>query len=555
MATTFSAVGSPTSSVVAGRYAGALVVLLLALLGYLVFKQLTELVVRDAPDHVFVWCGLLALLAGALSRAKNADLPLFARRGLRACAVFLTLYAALEPFDIPYAAVPLDSPQVLFHSHARWVALGFAVLGWWRPAGAMASALLIWMMRDLQSGLTGFYFSNLDIRNVVEAITLVSLAAGLVGSMRHAPRVSQALALNQDAVARGLLLVFAAAIGGHLGNYFYSGVAKIMLDGGPLSWVLDNRLYDGIPGALEKGTLLTAAFPALTQAEYDLFKALSVPMNFVALIAQLLAVAAPLRRRWLIWITIAYDIFHLSVYLALGLLFWKWIALNTIILTTLLALKDEQWDKAARLTCLACALVGTAFFHTATLAWYDTPGFTSVYFEAALKNGKRVRIPNAYFLSSSYQVSQGRLWWPGGMEHFNHSIWGSVLHYDDALAGRTCTPPVRSMPAEPLYGPPAAVGEYVQAQHRKALQRIDARGRFNYYLVPHHHVPSPFVADPFYRVDKRDIATYFIVNDSVCLSLDHGRLKRRVIMRDETPVYDAVRDRVIGDEHATTPDA
>ncbi|QCI78716.1 hypothetical protein E6W36_00930 [Hankyongella ginsenosidimutans] len=277
----------------------------------------------------------------------------------------------------------------------------------------MASALLIWMMRDLQSGLTGFYFSNLDIRNVVEAITLVSLAAGLVGSMRHAPRVSQALALNQDAVARGLLLVFAAAIGGHLGNYFYSGVAKIMLDGGPLSWVLDNRLYDGIPGALEKGTLLTAAFPALTQAEYDLFKALSVPMNFVALIAQLLAVAAPLRRRWLIWITIAYDIFHLSVYLALGLLFWKWIALNTIILTTLLAVKDEQWDKAARLTCLACALVGTAFFHTATLAWYDTPGFTSVYFEAALKNGKRVRIPNAYFLSSSYQVSQGRLWWPG----------------------------------------------------------------------------------------------------------------------------------------------
>ncbi|WP_222873479.1 hypothetical protein [Hankyongella ginsenosidimutans] len=96
-------------------------VLLLALLGYLVFKQLTELVVRDAPDHVFVWCGLLALLAGALSRAKNADLPLFARRGLRACAVFLTLYAALEPFDIPYAAVPLDSPRCCFTARpAGW---------------------------------------------------------------------------------------------------------------------------------------------------------------------------------------------------------------------------------------------------------------------------------------------------------------------------------------------------------------------------------------------------------------------------------------------------
>lgn len=541
--------------VAAGRYAGALVVLLLSLLGYLVLKQLTDLVVHDAPDHIFVWCGFVALLTAGISRAKNADLPVFARRGLKASAVFLALYTGLGPFDIPYATAAPDSPQVLFHSHARWAALGFALLGWWRPAGAMASALLVWMIRDLQTGLTGFYFSNLDIRNVVEAITLVSLAAGLLGTMMQTARVRNALALDQDALARGLLLVIAAAIGGHLGNYFYSGIAKIMLDGGPLSWVLDNRLYDGIPGALEKGTLLTAAFPVLTAAEFAAFKALSVPLNIAALAVQLLAIAAPLRRRWLIWITIAYDVFHISVYLALGLLFWKWIALNTIILTTLLAVKDEQWDKAARLTCLACVLLGAAFFRTATLAWYDTPGFTSVYFEAALKNGERVRIPNAYFLSSSYQVSQGRLWWPGGVGHFNHSIWGSVLHYDDALSGRTCAPPSRTTPAEPLYGPPSAVGHFIQAQHRKVLQRIDDQGRFNYYLLPHHHVPSPFVADPFYRVDKRDIATYFIVNDSVCLSLDHGRLKRRVIKRDETPVYDALRDRVIGEDHAAAPNA
>ncbi|WP_156840533.1 hypothetical protein [Novosphingobium aquimarinum] len=526
-----------------GSLATPLLALVFALLGFVLLKQGTDFVADERPKLIFVWCEIIGMVATALAPARYQALPRYARTLLRASGTFLVLYFALEPFAIPYAARDMSDPSVLFHSHARWVGAGLALLGLWRPAGLFASAMVLWMMRELQTGLTGFYFSTLDIRNVAEVIAFWSLGLAWLDVASRSARLSEITGLDRAGRATSALMLFAAGVGAHLANYFWSGLAKLALDGGPLSWLFDNRLYEGIPGALEKGTLPLAIWPVGVDILETVLRTVAVPINLAAFAVQIFAVFAPLRRRWLILTIIGFDLFHIAVWFALGLLFWKWIALNTILLLTLSRMSDSEWRPLAQRTTMVFVVAGMAMFKTATLAWYDSPGFASPYFVAEMRDGTRFRIPSAYFLSSSYQVSQGRIWHPGGPDHFNPSIWGSVLHHRDLLAGRDCRIAPGAAGQDEAFGQKDAIGRFVQAHHKRITAMLDDQGRFNYYRVPHHHVPSPFLADPFAATDKRQIARYVYVMDSVCLSLDHGHLVRRVLNRSEVPVYDVVKDR------------
>lgn len=527
------------------RIADILIFLLAALLVFTLLKQATDFVADQAQELVWYWTAMAAASTLAFLWVDMRAMPRFAMRAMRASAGFLMLYFAVEPFAIPYAALPADHPAILFHAHARLAGMALALCGLWRPSCLVGAALTLWMTRELQTSITGFYFSTLDIRNVAEVIAFWAIGFTLLGAAWASPRARAALALDGERMFRAALVIFAAGVGAHLANYFWSALAKLALDGGPSSWVLGNRLYDGIPGALEKGTLPLANWPAAVDLLHRTLKLLAIPANIACFAVQITAILAPLRRRWLILSTFAFDIFHGLVWFTLGLLFWKWMALNFIIVAALSVLGEQEWRGLPRATCITFVICGMAIFRTATLAWYETPGFASPYFVAEMQDGRRIRIPSAFFLSSSYQVSQGRLWWPGGLAHFNPSIWGSVLHFADAQAGRACAIPARKAPAPPEWGPPEALGRFVRAAHRQMLPRLDAQGRLAYYRVPHHHVPSPFVPDPFYAVDKRRIAKYVFVMDSVCLSLDHGRLRRRVLAHTELPVYDVARDRIM----------
>ncbi len=518
--------------------------LVAALLGFVLLQHGTDFVAEDEPGQVWLWSAVVGLLAAIFLPARYADMPPVGRRALKGSAAFLAFYFLVEPFAIPYAAMEPGHPAVLFHQNGRWIGLALALAGFWRPSPVFAAAMVLWMVRELQTGLTGFYFSSLDMRNVAEVAGFWAIGFVFIAVGARLPRLRAAIGLHPEAQFQAGLMVFAAGLGAHLANYFWSALAKLWLDGGAGSWLFDNRLYDGIPAALEKGTLPLAAFPAAVMALDLALRWLVIPINLASWLVQLSAIVAPWRRRWLIAAVVAFDIFHLLVWFSLGLLFWKWIALNLIILFAVAVLRDLDWNRTVQVTTLVFTLAGIALFRTATLAWYESPGFASPFFVAEMKDGSQQRIPNAFFLSSSYQVSQGRIWWPGEAGHFNHSIWGSVLPHADLEAGRRCTPPDLTEPAEPLYGPPEAIGRFMQAQHRQMLARADDRGRVNYYLVPHHHVPSPLMPDAFAATDLRQIARYAYVLDSVCLGLADGRLERRLLKRTYRPVYDAANDRV-----------
>jgi len=520
----------------AGDLAGPLLVLVSSLLVYLLVKQLTGLIADSAPGYVFHWLAVMAIAGAVFSWVSYRDLQASVALFVRGSAVFLVVYLALEPFDIPYAAIDADAPAAVFHAWGRWIGLAAALIGLGRPAGVFVAAMVVWMVRDLQTPITGFYFSDLDIRNMLEVIALVCIGACLSAAAYARQSIKDRLGVRASGMRRAGTALLAAGIGGHLGNYFYSALAKLSLDGGPLSWLLHNRLESGMLGAMEKGTMPFMASPEVTQWLYHALAQWGPLLGLGAFLAQFAAIAAPLRRRWVIGITASYDLFHLVVYLVFGLLFWKWIALNTIILAVMLRTPGRHWDRFAVLVCMVFVAGSAAFFKTATLAWYDTDGFVSVRFEAGLDDGTRIPVPNAYFASASYQVSQGRLYMPSHTGHFNFSIWGSVLSWRDAAAGWRCEPPDREQPVPAKYGPLSDLRRYVSTHHEQVLSRIDEQGIVSYYLLPHHHVPAPFVKDAFHEVDKRRIREYYYLVESVCLDLHDGRLQRRVVERNEYPM-------------------
>ncbi|MEL6258350.1 MAG: hypothetical protein AAFQ67_04765 [Pseudomonadota bacterium] len=508
------------------------------LFGFYLLRVSVDFIATDGIDYTWAWVAVITLVTLPALRANYADLPAYGKRFFHASAVFLAFYFTIEPFDIPYAAIPADHPGAVFHQAGRWIGLALALIGFRVPAAVFASAMVLWLVREMHTTLTGFYFSTLDIRNVAEVIAVVALGASYASAARRTAPLRAAFALDDAVIARIVVLLLAVGIGGHLGNYFFSAVAKLSLDGGPLSWLIGNRLQDGMIGAIERGTMPWSASPTATSVAHGVVDVLNTPMNIASFLFQFAAILAPWRKKWLLAVTLTYDLFHFVVYVAFGLLFWKWMALNTIIVVTLWILPDDVWDRAARITCIMFVLIGVVFFKVATLAWYDAGSFMSVFWEAELKDGSRVRIPNAYFNSASYQASQGRFYVPPVEGHFNHAIWGSVLHWDDVQAARTCEPPKRDGPAPELYGPVDALTRYIQAHHEKTLRRVDDRGIYNYYYLPHHHMPAPFLKDPFLNVDKRQIAAYDYVVESVCLGLEEGKMTRDVKKRDVFRVYE-----------------
>lgn len=496
----------------------------------------TEFVVREGLSFTPLWLLLIPAPAAAFWWVTYASHETFMRRFSQAASIFLVFYFATEPFEIPYAALPADHPAVIFHQYGRWLGVALGVAAWFRPAALYAGGMVLWFIRDLNEPITGFYFSNLDIRNVAEVIAFVGAGFTLLAASVQAPALQRLTGADALVLRRAALLILAIGVGGHFGNYFYSALAKLALDGGVFSWLFDNRLYDGVPGALERGTFPFAAWPQITQFTYDAMKALNLPLHLLSFAAQAAAIVAIFRRKWVIGLTVVYDLFHIIVYVTFGLIFWKWIALNAIIIATLAAIPDHWWTRSVQIAGAAAVLAGAVFFKTATLAWYDSPGFMSVFFEAEMEGGERVRVPTAYFHSASYQVSQGRFYAPPAEGHFNFAIWGSVLHHADVTAGRNCEIPARDGPAPEQYGPVDAVRAYVAAQHEKALKKAGPDGVWRAVPYIHHHMPSPFVKTAFTEIRPSDIKAYYYVAESVCLGLENGRLTRDLKARLEIPL-------------------
>ena len=509
--------------------AGIALILVAAFVQLFVVRKAVAWLQADAPAFLpLILVGAL-IVACAFLRFRSAELPKTACWFIRGLALFAIAYAVLEPFDFPLQELGTPaSSAFLVAGRIAAIACGMVALA--RPSFLLPALLYGAVNRASMVATTHIAISNTDYVNVLEA----GLFASSVGfsvplALAIARRVQGGATPSWPAI--GAMLVVAASIGGHLGSYFYSGLAKLRLDGGPLSWMLDNQTQQGILIALEKGTYPFAAWPWLTQASYDLVASHPAIGNILVVVVQLLAPIALFRRPLLIAFTLVYDLFHLGVYLIYGLLFWKWILLNLVIVGVF-ARSRERFSPAFILTGTAMTFLGQYFVWTAHLAWYDSSNLLSPYVEAVTADGRSVRVPSAAFGSLSYPFSHAVMFIPlDRAGHFPIVRWGSYTNYQATLTSRTCTIPTNYNPRWNNPGSLPNLGRVVTARHRQLLRRLDRNGRYNMYLYPHHHYPSPYAHQAFGQLDLRTIVRYRWAVDSVCLALVDGRLQRRVIKR------------------------
>ncbi len=502
------------------------------------------------PNAAWVVFATTTVLAAAFYRVDYRALAGPLATITRGCGLAIVAFLVVDP-PVLTLANPAHAAAASYVDLAWWPAVGLGLLAVWRrPSFFIPVAYYAISTRYLAVDITYFPISTLDIRYVVDSAMFGAgmMCAVFLVDRGLAGRSAQALRLanfgsfwnrrREDFTNAAAMM----AIGFHLGNYFWSGVAKLSLDGGPLSWILENPTQNGILNALEKGTLPTAAWPWLTDLLYRGLGHGVLVMNIVVVVAQLAAIVLIFRVRWLLWLTYFYDLFHIGIYIFGGLFFWPWIWNNLAIVAALRRYRDRPLGITPKLAALAGILLGASHLlgDSARLAWYEVTDIRSNYFEAEAPDGTRVRVPSSFFLSEAYAVSHGKLDPAPAAGHYGGTLWGSSHSYRRFEDDGKCLVPAGA--GAPVTVTPEAsarlrhVRAYVKAHHAKMLARDARYGRLSFYFRGYHHPSNPFLYPAFNALDLKAVKRYFAVTESVCLRLDEGRLVRTVRNHTEYPI-------------------
>ena len=448
-------------------------------------------------------------------------------------------------------------------AYGRILALAAGILSIWRPSFAIFPAVYFAFHKDVSRAVSQAHeLGRNDYAPLVEvgiflacgliALALLQLLARSRTSGAKPPVLSE---IGTTAFAtRCAAILLLAGIGAHFGNYFLSGLAKVTLDGGPLSWILENPTSAIMLGGYELGAAPLSFSPWLFTTAYEGFRAAELPMNVVVLMVQLFCFAAFLRRRWLIGLTAFFDLIHIGIFLLSGALFLHWIILNSLIVAALTRLKERTFPVSAIAAGMVATIAGHNVFYIAELGWYDSRQIRHGYYEAFTKDGRRVPLAQSFLRDSSYLLF-GRHF--GYREHVNPSghvptgAWGQIgikgiapvasgtaaSNYEIMRLTKDCAYPVEAPETPPDYDTDRPT-PFIRAQHQRALALKNSSLSISHNIYPHHHYSMPFRYSAFEALAPQDIVAYRYVVETVCLGTVDGRVERRVMTRTVGPEID-----------------
>lgn len=468
----------------------------------------------------------------------------------RGCAMAVVVFLVIEAPVL--TLVNADNANAAAYVEHAWIpALALGILGAWRkPAFAIPAAFYTISVKHLANDISYFYVSSLDMRYVVDS---AMFGAGMIcavflidrGVARRGVPVFSTPAFGAywqrrrgDAINAAAMM----AIGFHLANYFWSGVAKVELDGGPLTWVLENPTQNGIHNAIEKGSLPSAAWPWLTDIVYRLLGEGVLLLNVAVVVAQLAAVLLIFRIRWLLWLTYFYDLFHIGIYVFGGLFFWPWVWNNLAIVAALRHYRERPLGLTPKLAALAGILFGAwpQLGDAARLAWYEVTDIRSAHIEAETSDGTRIPVPPSFFMTHSYGVTHGIFDIAPAAGHYTFTLWGSAHSYQRLKDDGQCLTPAAGGASAAAHAAVAdrrrRVRAFIEAHHAQMLERAERYGHLNFYFRVHHHPSNPLLFGDFNALDLKTVKRYVAVTESVCLRLVDGALKRTVLRGKEFPI-------------------
>lgn len=473
-----------------------------------------------------LWLDSLACIGAAtLSGVRYAEIPAVLRIMARGIGGIVLVQVAFDGLTMLYAPSSLLSDAGgSFFRFGTCLGLAAGIAALWRPSFLLPLLFHYVTFRHQYNVATGIpisatdYLSMLDIG---EFVTIGALMAVLV--TRPHPTVDSAEAERLKTAA--CRLIWACAIGAHLGNYFVSAWTKIRTGGDdPFFWLLHNPTQTSILIGLERGDNPLAAWPWLVQLSWEAVITAGVLLNLFVLGTQLAAPLAIVHRRVLMTLTLLFDLFHIGVYLTLGALFFYWIAVNLLIYLSARRIDDKALTPVMKLVMLAAVITGHFIFYTSHLGWLDGAKLASPRFFAETRDGRQVAIPSVYFGLRSYSIAQAVLYTPDG--HFPVRIGGNSYNQNDWKDAQSCGPQTgyRQNSGASLQAVESMVRETDAAMRRHPVVKEDNL----YYVYPHHMVANPWMFRAFNRLSIDDITRYHYVVESVCLSLRNGTLVRDV---------------------------
>ncbi|MFN3230948.1 MAG: hypothetical protein ACE363_02180 [Alphaproteobacteria bacterium] len=513
-----------------------------AVLTLLVFQIALNLSYRlhGYPTLIMPAAGLALAGAVLFYRVRYTGFPDIFRVLARATAAGILVYLIVERPDFTLANEDY-AYLARYVSWGYWGALAIAAISLFRPSFIFPAGFFIVSTRYVVDEVSGFRLSGLDINYMVEMGQFLAISACLIALARF---VDQRLKAStsfrfEEAVDLKLLAQCLAfiAIGFHLGNYFWSGIAKLALGPAPWTWAVENQTQNLVVLAMAKGVLPSGHWPGFTQSLHDGFGSIVSLSNWFVLITQLLAVVAVLRVFWLRAASWAYDALHIGIYVFGGLFFWPWIWNNLSVYLAVRGKTDSEIGWAPKFCCVVAILLGGTgvFGHSAWLAWWDVTDVKINTVQVQAPDETWVDVPLSFFVSHSYGVSHGYLDFAATQGHYAPTRWGSAHDYNRQLTSGQCIEPPALNDVEPADKRERRldrVGAFLRAHHAKMVERSSDNRWHNFYFRSHHHPSNPLMYNRFNSLPVDQISHYRLVTQSACYDLENGQLRKQVIKED-----------------------
>lgn len=500
---------------------------------------------RRAVTHLARWSDIYAFVlvcavfAGALAfnsiRYRDFSPPLRITAFAIGMAIFVQLlFDSLGPFAGPANILFGSGDRILFFRYGAVLAVVAGIAAIWRPAFLLPLLYFYHAWREMVSVASGIfvtetdYLGMLDVGNFCVLGVLGTIVLTSAWAMDRVPQLRTVFA-SADGVKelrdRTYGLIWACAVGAHLGSYFWSGIAKLQAGGEkPWTWLLANPTQTSILMGLERGDAPLGLWPGALQTIWDAIVSNQLLFNVFVLGAQLLSPLAAISTRALSFFCLLFDLFHVGVYFTLGALFFFWIALNLFIVAAARRLPRDGFTSAMKVVMVVAVICGRFFFYTNFLGWLDGPKLASPRFFVETRDGRQILAPSTYFGIYSYMIGTGTMYIPEN--HFRARVGGNnhdLATWHDAT---TCGPEILSRQDTGVAMD--AVEKLVRETDRFFRTYPWVKDSNSFYAYPHHMLANPWMYSEFNKLSMDDIVAYHYVVDSVCLGLAEGKLVRDV---------------------------
>jgi hypothetical protein len=512
----------------------------LAMLAALIlYSVLRALLLATAQSSALPCLALdAAAFAGAvaLARVRYAQIPVLMHPLMRGIGLVVFVQVVFDSAALLYGPAEfVTGRNGLFFEGGAAIALVSGALGLWRPSFLVPLFFHYVAFRHQIGVITGVDISKTDYLSMLDIGTFLTVGAFVVIALAQ-PIAARLLPAGVDGSwlrDRTTGLIWACAVGAHLGNYFVSGWTKLQTGGGDkLFWLFHNPTQTSILIGLERGDNPLAAWPWAVQGSWNAMVASGIVLNLFVLGTQLAAPLALARRRGLMLFTLLFDLFHIAVYLTLGALFFFWIAVNIMIYISAKRLNEKSFTPNMKIVALLAIAAGHFFFYTSHLGWIDGAKLASPRFTAETRDGRIASVPSVYFGIASYSIAQTAMFIPEG--HFPMRMGGNSYNRADWRDAHSCGAETRPRQDTGVSLP--SIFTMVRQTDTAMRQHPAVKDMNLYYIYPHHMVGNPAVFGDFNRLKIGDIVRYHYIVDSVCLHLKDGALVRDVHKTTDYPI-------------------